>query len=111
MDILAFEANSDKVYIIDPTVRWEDNHDVGKEVQEEKQAIYESCYDDLCKKYPIIEKRDCEVIGLWMGARGTVSTQMVDFFDRFHLDKKALPELAETVLSCSVRMIHFHIYG
>jgi hypothetical protein len=111
VDILAYQPNSDVVYIIDPTVRWEDNHDVGKKVQEEKEEIYKSCYDDLCEKYPVILNRRCEVIGLWMGARGTVSTQMVDFFDRFHLDKKVLPELAETVLSDSIRMIHFHIYG
>ena len=98
------------MFIIDPTVRWENNDDVGRLVQEEKQRIYESCYQNLAERYPIIQNRRCEVIGLWIGARGTISEQVDVFFERFDLDKKLLPTLSESVLSASVRMIHHHIY-
>lgn len=84
---------------------------MGQQVQEEKQQIYKSCYESLAQKHPMIRDRECEVIGLWMGARGTVSTEMVNFFDKFKLDKKELPKMAEKVLIDSVRMIHYHIYA
>ena len=108
---LSLKPNENKVYIIDPTIRWESNDDVGSKVQAEKQAIYQSCYDNLAERYEGIQGRECEVIGLWIGARGSVSTQLVQFFDRFQLERKHLPTIAESVLIASVHMIHYHIYA
>ena len=51
-----------------------------------------------------------EVIGVWMGARGSVSSGMVDLFDRFGLPKSKIPEFAESVLPDSFEIIHNHIY-
>ncbi|CAN0600844.1 unnamed protein product, partial [Ectocarpus sp. 12 AP-2014] len=112
IDILAFDSKSDKAYLIDPTVRYESNRDVAKEVRREKAAIYEKCIADIEAKYESqFGKRQYEVIGLWFGARGTVSQQLVDFFERFELDKETLVEMAEAVISMSVQMVHHHIYG
>jgi hypothetical protein len=111
VDILAFAPDSDEAYIIDPTIRFETNNDLGLAVQEEKQNIYEPCIPDLVDKYRNFGHREFQVLGLWWGARGTVPAQVVTFFQRFKLDKKMIPLMAETVLTDSIRMLHRHIYG
>ena len=111
VDILAFEPNTDKAFVIDPTIRYETNADMDAVVQREKNEIYASCAPDLAEKYKNFGHREFEVIGLWFGARGTVSTGVINFFERFGLDKKVLPEFTETILSDSVRMLHHHIYA
>ena len=113
VDILAFdtEPDSDKAYIIDPTIRYETNEDLEAEVQMDKQAIYDKCIPDLQDKYRNYGPRNFEVIGLWFGGRGTISNQVVEFFDRFKLDRKHLPGIAESILTASIRMVHYHIYG
>ena len=111
VDILAFDPGTDKAFIVDPTIRYESNGDVGLEVQKEKHERYKDCFKDLADKYPQFGCRRFEVIGLWMGSRGTISRQMVDFFDRFGLNKKELPLLAESVLSDSIHMIHHHTFA
>ncbi|WP_165480171.1 hypothetical protein [Clostridioides difficile] len=88
IDIVAFDPKSDRAYLIDPTVRYESNSDVAEEVRKEKAAIYDSCGSYLGAKYESkFGKRRFEVIGLWFGARGTISRQLVDVFERFDLDK------------------------
>ena len=111
IDILAFDPKSNKAFLIDPTVRFETNRDMDSIVQKDKADIYEHCYKDLAERYKQYGIREYEVIGLWIGARGTISSSMVDFFDRFQLDKSKLPAIAEMVLSVSIRIIHHHIYA
>lgn len=111
IDILAFEPHTDRAFIIDPTIRYETNRDMDGEVQAEKHGIYASCIPDIAKKYEHFGRRVFEVIGLWFGARGTVSTGVLNFFDRFSLPKNILPEMTETILADSVRMINHHIYA
>ena len=109
--ILAFEPNSDRAYLIDPSVRFETNEDMDAVVQKEKERIYRGCIQDLSRRYQHHGKRQFEVIGLWWGSRGTISKGVVKFFDRFKLNKKLLPEMAESVLVSSIRMLHHHIYS
>ena len=111
VDILAFDPKSDRAYIIDPTIRFETNEDLDDVVKQEKERIYRGCIRDLSKRYQQYGKRDFEVIGLWWGARGAISKGVDAFFGRFNLDKKALPDIAESVLVASLRMLHHHIYG
>ena len=111
VDILAFEPNTNKAFIIDPTIRYESNVDMDLVVQQEKQAIYGTCSTDLNNKYSQYGDREYEVIGLWLGARGSIGTGVTDFFDRFHLDKGLLPEITEAILVDSIHMIHHHIYA
>lgn len=110
VDILAFDRHG-RAFIIDPTIRYEANRDMDSEVQAEKAAIYEPCVPDLIARYrETFGDRQFEVIGVWMGARGTVGSSLKGLFERFDLPKTLIPELAEKVLSDSVRMIHNHIY-
>ena len=111
VDILAFDPKSNRAFIIDPTVRFETNREMDDEVQSEKSSTYEPCIPDLKERYRQFGDREFEVIGVWMGARGTVGTSLVGLFERFGLPKKQIPDLAEKVLSASLRMLHHHIYS
>jgi hypothetical protein len=110
-DIVAFEKNTNKAYVIDPTVRYETNEDVGALADAEKKKIYDSCVPDIKLRYHQFGDREFEVIGLWFGARGAVSKEIIQFFERFKLDKKCLPELAENVLADSIQIVRSHIYS
>ena len=113
IDILAFEPSpSRKAYIVDPTVRYEANEEINEIVQAEKAAIYAPCIPDLQRRYKDeFGQRDYEVIGLWLGARGTIGKGLLNFFERFGFDERRLPQLAEQVISESVRIIHNHVYS
>ena len=111
VDILAYDPRSKCTYIIDPTIRFETNEDVGGIVQAEKEAIYSGCSDDLKKCFPQYSIDNIEIYGLWFGARGTISTQVVSFFSRFGLDESHLAGMAESVVIDSIKMIHHHIYA
>ena len=110
VDILAFDLKSNKAYVIDPTVRFENNEDMDEVVQLEKAGIYDKCFNDLKERYKQYGERQLETIGLWFGSRGTIGKNVVNFFERFQLDKKKLPEIAESILAASIRMIHAHSY-
>ena len=111
IDILAFQPGTNRAYIIDPTIRFEGNDDMDKTVREEKERIYRPCIPDLGERYKAYGRREFEVLGIWLGARGTVGRSLVELFERFGLDKSKLPELAETALTDSIRIIHHHIYA
>lgn len=111
IDIIAFDTKSNRAYLIDPTVRLETNSDIHSAVREEKKLIYEPCINDLKKRFESFGERQFEVLGLWMGAKGTISSSLLEFFERFDLDSKLMPELAEQTLSHTIRMIHHHIYS
>jgi hypothetical protein len=111
VDILAFAPDSNQAFIIDPTVRYETNEDRDEEVQADKERIYSKCYEDLAEKYKHFGQRQFETIGLWFGARGTISRQVVAFWERFGLDKSHLGTIAEQVLIDSIKIIQHHIYA
>lgn len=111
IDIVAFDPKLNRAYIIDPTVRLETNSDLDNAVREEKRQIYEPCINDLKKRFESFGEREFEVLGLWMGAKGSISPSLIEFFERFGLDRRLLPELAEQTLSYSIKMIHHHIYA
>ena len=56
-------------------------------------------------------EREREGIGVWIGARGTIGTSLIELFERFDLSKARIPGLAERMLSSSIRMVHHHTYA
>ena len=112
IDILAIDpGDANKAYIIDPTVRYETNDDLDTIVQIEKARIYEPCIEDVKRRYPQYAQRDFEVIGLWFGSRGSIGKGVKNFFKKFKLEKKHIPDIAETVLADSINILHNHIYS
>ncbi|KAJ4445047.1 hypothetical protein ANN_06846 [Periplaneta americana] len=80
IDIIIFKPGETKGYILDPTIRFEMHQNQPEEVNREKRTIYEPTipyYKTLCKL------RDIEVIGLMVGARGTIIKQFVSFCHKF----------------------------
>lgn len=112
-DIVAFDSRSKRAIIVDPTVRFEtNNQDQDKDVDAEKRKIYESCIASLNEKFGLKHgKRDFEVFGLWFGSRGSISAKVLEFFNKFKIDKKILLEISEEILCDSINILHHHIYG
>ena len=109
IDILAFDSRSNRAFIIDPTIQFENNEDHEAIVQQEKKDRYETCVQDLATRYSQFGRREYEVIGLWFGARGSIANQVVTFFDRFELDKAHLQTISESILiliSCHATTPH-----
>ena len=108
---ISFDPRTDEAYVIDPSVRFETNRDMDAEVQDDKVRIYRGCIQDLARRYRHYGERKFEVIGLWFGSRGAIGTGVLEFFERFRLDKKILPRIAEEILVASIGMINHHIYA
>jgi len=106
---VTFEPNSNRAYVIDPTIRYETNKDRTMEVQNDK-SLYENCITDLQNRYAHFGERNWQVIGLWFGARGAI-TQVLDFLKKLNLDEAHLPRIAEKILVASIKLIHHHIYA
>lgn len=80
-------------------------------VDEEKKKIYEPCIEDISKRYNSkYGDRNYEVIGLWLGSRGAISTFVQDFFRKFNLNPSHLANISESILKDSIHIIHNHIY-
>lgn len=112
-DIIAFDNQSDKAYIIDPTIRFETNDkDQDHAVQLEKQTIYDECIPFYKDKYRAqYGDRTWKTIGLWFGSRGSISNSVISFFNDFKLDKKYLTGLSESIILDSLHILHHHVYG
>ena len=104
VDIIAFEPGSETAFMVDPTIRYETNNDIGQDVQAEKEGLYASCAKSINDLFANHGKREFRVFGLWVGGRGTISREMEQFFKSFRLDKRILPEIAEMVLSASIKI-------
>jgi hypothetical protein len=65
----------------------------------EKQGIYIPCLPDLREKYNL---KSLEVTGIFVGARGTISS----FFHNFCKDQKLPMQLLEDVATIAVKGSH-----
>ena len=111
-DIIAINKNDTNAYIVDPTVRFENNLDDQDEIiVREKAGIYESCIPDCITKYSSYGHKNWSVKGLWFGARGTVGKSVITFFDEHKIEKKNLLEITTRVLVDTINIVHRHIYN
>ena len=62
--------------MLDPTIRMEKDGDQAKGVDEEKRNKYKDSIPDLLQKYNLVS---IDIIGLYIGARGTIT----NFFEEF----------------------------
>src|SRR5271154_2727183 len=95
IDIIAFDNVPKYGYVIDPTVRMENGENQPEEVNKEKQEIYNACITDLLQKYQL---KHIEVIGLLIGARGTITKFFEEFRGKFRLPKSLRDEVVLTAL-------------
>ncbi|PSN45676.1 hypothetical protein C0J52_16595 [Blattella germanica] len=90
IDMIAFQ-DTNRGWIIDPTIRMESHADEPIEVHNEKCSIYNATISYYKNKYQL---KDIVVLGLMVGARGTITSQFVQFCRQFNLDKNFIKEIA-----------------
>lgn len=106
IDIIAIDKNSRSAFIIDPTIRYESEQPA--KVDKEKKDIYIPTVNYFKEKY------DCnkiEVIGLFIGSRGTISKIFCEFANKFKLKKKTLLEISTTTVKLSISILRNHLYS
>jgi len=107
IDILAIDRKKDIGFILDPTIRMEDGLSQPTDVDSEKRQHYEPTVPYFKEHYRLSE---IEVIGLMIGARGTIPEFFVSFAKRFKLPSSLLLRIVTSVLKDSVHILHNHLY-
>jgi Reverse transcriptase (RNA-dependent DNA polymerase) len=107
IDMIAFDKDSRQGFIIDPTIRTEANPTQPEDVNLEKQEIYYPCVPDLMIKYNL---QQIDVIGLFVGSRGTISSFFENFRKRFKLPVSLRGEVVLAALKGSCQILHHHLY-
>ena len=108
IDIIVFKKKTDKAYIIDPTIRIETSREQPEEVNLEKKAHYDSVIPFFKNKYSL---SDIEVIGVFIGARGTITIDFKNFRSKFDLSKDLRNNIALSVIKSSVQILQHHTYN
>jgi hypothetical protein len=109
VDIIAYNQVTKKGIILDPTVRMEQNDTNQPEsVNREKKAIYDPCIPYFKEKLGL---EDIEVIGLYIGARGTISKFFLDFMKTHGLISSLIDDIVISVLKKSVQICVHHLFS
>ena len=106
IDIIAIKNNS--AYILDPTIRFETHADQPHEVDSEKKRIYEPTIPFYKDKYSLSH---IDVIGLMVGARGTIPSFFANKCKNLGLTHSIVKEIAISALKGSVQILRNHLYG
>ena len=108
IDMIVLSADKKSGLVIDPTIRIEKAEDQPEETDREKRNIYEPCAPYLCEKYGI---QNVEVVGLFIGSRGTISTFLYNFVKKHKLGKELVKNIVTSVLKSSAHILHNHLFG
>jgi hypothetical protein len=108
VDIIAINRSLKKGYIIDPTVRYENDESQAELTDIEKRSIYEPCIPYFLLFYNL---KEVEVIGLLVGARGSIPTFFVNFCKRFRLSSCFIYKIVLLALKGSIALFRNHLYG
>ena len=105
IDMIAFQDNQ-KGHIIDPTIRFEHCKSQPLDVNQEKKKIYEPTISYYKSKYNL---HHIEVIGLLVGARGTIPSFFKKFCEDFHLPLSFSKHIALLALKGSIALLRNHL--
>ncbi|PSN50363.1 hypothetical protein C0J52_07611 [Blattella germanica] len=101
--MIAIPASFTEGYIIDPTIRTESYEDQPRDIQEEKCSIYIPTTPFYKDKYNLTS---IEVIGLLVGARGTMPHLFVSFCRKFGV----IMAVVIAAIKGSLKILNHHIY-
>ncbi|KAJ4438012.1 hypothetical protein ANN_13951 [Periplaneta americana] len=107
IDMLAIPLGSTSAYIIDPTVRFEAQEQQPTEVHSEKCRIYEPTVPFYLEKYHLTP---IEVVGLMVGARGTIPRLFVSFCKKFQLNNDFIRDVSLAAIRRSLAILKYHLY-
>jgi hypothetical protein len=109
VDIIAYNQTTKKGIILDPTVRMEQNDiNQSEAVNQAKKDIYEPCIPYFCEKLGL---DDIEVIGLYIGARGTISKFFLEFMKTQGLMSTLIEDIVVSVLKKSAQICIHHLFS
>ena len=74
-------------------------------VNDEKQRLYEPCIPDIQFKCKL---KKLEVIGLLLGARGTIPKFFVDFCKQFKINNSVIEDIVIESVGGSSKILHNH---
>ena len=94
--------------MLDPTIRFEKNGNQAEEVDQEKRDKYKDTIPALRTKFNL---NTIEIIGLYLGARGTIPIFFENFRKRFGLPKSMVEDIVISILKSSTQIIHNHLYS
>ena len=77
-------------------------------MDEEKKRHYEPCVPYFQAKFKL---NNIEVIGLLIGARGTITTFFENFRKQFKIPKKVTEDIVIAVIRGSYQIYHNHVYN
>jgi hypothetical protein len=108
IDIIAYNSQNKEGYILDPTVRFESGNceEQSLKVDEEKKGIYEPCINYFKNAYNL---EHIEVIGLYVGARGTIPKFVQSFVSRFGLRGNIVHDIMMSALRGSIQIYNHHL--
>ena len=108
VDIIAYNQTTRKGVILDPTIRMEQNTNQADLVDLKKKAFYEPCIPYFKEKLGL---DDIEVIGLYVGARGTISKFFLEFLKNHALPSTLIEDIVTTVLKKSAQICVHHLFS
>lgn len=109
VDIIAIDRKRRKGYILDPTVRFEDNINQPGAVHTEKCKIYNPTISYFKTKYDI---DSIEVFGYFIGARGTIPTFFIENFCKlFNVPTRYAKDIAISALKGSIMILRHHLFS
>ena len=107
VDIIAVQPDSSSAIIIGPTIPWEINDDQPISVHKGKCSIYEPTIQCYRMKYHLTS---IEVVGLMIGARGTIPDFFVKFCRRFKIYNAFIKKVALCALKGSLLILILYTF-
>ena len=106
IDIIAIQNSTGTIF--DPTIRFETDINQPQEINKEKIKIYENTIPYYKTKYNL---KKIEIIGLMIGARGTLPNFTNNVLSKFKVKKSTKEEIIRTTLKYSVYILRNHLYN
>ncbi|KAJ4426405.1 hypothetical protein ANN_27219 [Periplaneta americana] len=107
IDMRAIPPGSTSAYIIDPTVRFEAQEQQPSDVHAEKCRIYEPTVPFYLEKYHLTS---IKVVGLMVGARGTIPRLFASFCKKFQLNNDFIRDVSLAAIRGSLAILKYHLY-
>jgi hypothetical protein len=108
IDMMVINNLTKQGFVIDPTIRFEINSEYSEVVHREKCGIYNPCIPYLLDKFKLDQ---IEVIGLFVGVRGTITLFFENFRKRFNLPKSLRDDIVLIVLKGASQILNNHLYS
>jgi hypothetical protein len=106
IDMIVIDKKRKTGLILDPTIRFESAENQAVVVDEEKRDYYKNTIPYFKEVY---ELRHIDIVGLYLGSRGTIPKFFTDFCYKHKFDKKFLFEIGLKVMRSSLRLLRFHL--